>query len=170
VRIETERLLLRPIELADLDALVSLHADLEVTQFIGTLDRDAAIARLRLAAREWQQYGYGMFAVIARSNDSFLGRAGLKYWPQFDETELGWALRRDAWGYGYATEAARACVKWGLCELAMPYLTAMIQPANVRSVRVAERLGMAPLRNDMLLGETVVVYAVNRRARTAPSG
>jgi RimJ/RimL family protein N-acetyltransferase len=46
-----------------------------------------------------------VFAVLDRASGRFLGRAGLKYWSQFDETELGWVLRRDAWGRGYGTEA-----------------------------------------------------------------
>jgi RimJ/RimL family protein N-acetyltransferase len=161
VRLETERLILRPIETADLDAFVALHADPEVTQFIRPLDRAGSAKRLRLAEREWRQHGYGLLAVLDRASGEFLGRTGLKHWPQFDETELGWALRRDAWGRGLATEAARACLQWAFAVLPVPYVTAMIEPANARSVRVAERLDMTPLRDDVLLGEPVVVYALD---------
>jgi RimJ/RimL family protein N-acetyltransferase len=165
VLIETQRLLLRPIELGDLDEFVALHADPEVTEFIRPLDRDAAEERLRRNEDEWLERGHGLLAVLERENGSFLGRCGLKHWPQFEETELGWALRRDAWGRGYATEAGRACIEWGFSEFDMPYLTAMIGPRNIRSVRVAERLGLAPLRDDALLGDPVVVYGLNRAAR-----
>lgn len=160
--VETQRLLLRPVEPTDLDEFAALHADPEVTQFIRPLDRAAAEARLRLAEREWQETGYGLVAVLDRQSGDFLGRAGLKYWPEFDETELGWALRRDAWGHGFATEAARACLDWGFSEFEMPYLTAMISPENIRSVRVAERLGLNPMREDILLGEPVIVYGIRR--------
>jgi RimJ/RimL family protein N-acetyltransferase len=88
----------------------------------------------------------------------------LKYWPQFQETEAGWLLRRDAWGHGYATEAARACVDWGFATLPVPYVTAMIQPENTRSIQVAQRLGFEPVREDVLLGEPVVVHSVKRGA------
>ena len=71
-------------------------------------------------------------------------------------------LRRDAWGNGYATEAARACLGWSFAELDVPYLTATINPDNVRSTRVAERLGMTPLREDVPLGDPVVVYSLDR--------
>jgi RimJ/RimL family protein N-acetyltransferase len=160
--IETERLLLRPIELADLDEFTALHTDPKVTRFIRPLNRSAARARIRLAGREWKEHGYGIVTVLDRQSDDFLGRAGLKYWAEFDETELGWALRRDAWGHGYATEAARACLEWGFAEFDMPYLTAMINPDNTRSVRVAERLGLTPMREDTLLGDPVVVYGLRR--------
>ena len=159
--IETERLVLRPIGLGDLDEFAALHADPEVTRFVRPLDRAAAKERLVLAEREWIEQGYGMLAVLDRADERFLGRAGLKYWSQFEETELGWILRRDAWGHGYATEAARACIEWAFAELEMPYLTAMISPGNLRSVRVAEGLGFAPLRSDVLLGEPVVVYGIS---------
>jgi RimJ/RimL family protein N-acetyltransferase/predicted nucleotidyltransferase len=162
VLIETQRLVLRPIELADLDRFVSLHADREVMRFIGPLDRATAQERLQHAEREWQERRYGMLAVIERATGHFLGRAGLKYWPQFDETELGWVLQRDVWGRGYATEAGSACIEWGFSEFPMPYLTAMVSPENVKSVRVVERLGLTPLRDDVLLGASVVVYALRR--------
>jgi RimJ/RimL family protein N-acetyltransferase len=164
VLIETERLRLRPIEVGDLDEFAALHADPEVTEFIRPLDRAAAAERLRRDESEWSERGHGLLAVLDRSDGAFLGRCGLKYWPQFEETELGWALRRDAWGHGYATEAARACAEWGFSRLDVPYLTAMIAPDNVRSVRVAERLGLTPLREDVLLGDPVVVYGLERGA------
>jgi RimJ/RimL family protein N-acetyltransferase len=111
--IETERLVLRPTGIANIDEFVALHADPEVTRFVGSLDRLQAEERLELAEREWAERGYGMFAVRDRATKRFLGQVGLKYWPQFDETEVGWVLRRDAWGRGYATEAGRACIDWG---------------------------------------------------------
>lgn len=160
--LETERLLLRPIGPGDLDDFAELHADPEVTRFIRPLDRDAAAERIRVDGLEWERRGHGIFTIRGREGERFLGRMGLKHWPQFDETELGWALRRDAWGHGYATEAARACAEWGLSALEVPYLTAMIDPENDRSLAVARRLGMEPLREDSLLGDPVIVHALRR--------
>jgi len=165
VLIETPRLILRPIQPSDLDDLVALSSDPEVTRFVPGLDRRSAADRIRLAAREWSARGYGMLAMLERSGGGrFLGRAGFKYWPQFDETEVGWVLRRDVWGHGYATEAGRACVDWGFAECSLPYLTAMIQPANQRSVAVAERLGFAAVRADVVDGDAVTVFALHRLA------
>jgi RimJ/RimL family protein N-acetyltransferase len=162
VEIETERLLLRRFSDEDLDDFVALHSDPEVTRFIRPLDRAQAEERLLKDGVEWHERGYGMLAVVARDGGAFLGRAGLKYWPQFDEAELGWALRREVWGEGYATEAGGACVDWAFAELDLPYVTAMINRDNGRSIAVAERLGLSPVREDVLLGEPVVVYAVER--------
>jgi RimJ/RimL family protein N-acetyltransferase len=162
VLIETERLRLRPMEMGDLDDFVALHADPEVTEFIRPLAPAAAEERLRRDEVEWRERGHGLLAVLDRGSGAFLGRCGLKFWSQFDETEVGWALRRAAWGRGYATEAARACIERGFAELDVPYLTAMVNPDNVRSIRVAERLDMAPMRDDVLLGDPVVVYSLDR--------
>ena len=160
--IETERLLLRPLKAADLGEFAGLHEDPDVARFIRRLDRSEAEKRLLALAREWRERGHGMFAVLDRADGRFIGRAGLHYWPQFDETEVGWVLRRDAWGRGYATEAARACVDWGFASLSVSYLTAMIHRDNERSIRVACRLGLSPLRDDVLLDTPVVVDALRR--------
>lgn len=160
--IETDRLLLRPLTTADLDEVVEMHAMPEVMQTMGAFDRSAALARLEQNEREWDEHGYGLLALRERSSGRFLGRSGLKYWPQFAETEVGWVLRADAWGHGYATEAGSACVDWGFRTLEVPYLTAMIVPDNERSIRVALRLGMRPIRSDFLMELPVTVYAIHR--------
>jgi RimJ/RimL family protein N-acetyltransferase len=71
-------------------------------------------------------------------------------------------LRRQEWGHGYATEAARACADWGFRVFAYPYLTAMIVAENTRSIRVAEGLGMTRLRVELLFDVAVVVHSVER--------
>jgi RimJ/RimL family protein N-acetyltransferase len=162
MRLETRRLLLRPISPEDLDDFVDLHAEPEVTRFIRPFDRAEAEERLRRDEGEWSERSHGLLAIVEKEGGRFLGRAGLKHWPQFDETELGWVLRRDAWGHGYATEAAQACVEWGFSDFDVPYLTAMINARNLRSIRVAERLGLTPVRKDTLLDDPVVVYALRR--------
>ncbi len=164
---ETERLRLRPLTMNDLDELVALHAEPEVGGFMGSFDRARLIEWIRLAEADWAKYGYGRAAIVDRATGRFLGRTGLKRWPQFEETEVGWVLHPDAWGHGLATEGARACVQWGFQNLDVPYLTAMIRPDNARSIAVAERLGMRPLRSDTLLGEVVIVYSISREEWTA---
>lgn len=163
--IETSRLLLRHITMEDLDELAAIHAEPQVERFVGPFDRDRLIDWLKQNQSEWRELGYGRLAIVDRRSGRLLGRTGLKYWPQFDETEIGWVLRPDAWGRGLATEAARACIDWGFGNLVSPYLTAMIQPANARSIAVAERLGMSPLRSDVLLGVPVTVYSISRQGR-----
>jgi RimJ/RimL family protein N-acetyltransferase len=162
VEIDTERLRLRPMRMADLDEYLEMHDDPEVTRFVERRDRQGSVERLRADEREWRERGHGMFAVLDRASGRFLGRVILKHWPQFEETELGWTLRRDAWGHGYATEAAAAVRDWGFANLDLPYLTSMVHPDNEASARLARRLGMSELRTDVLLDTPVVVYWLSR--------
>jgi RimJ/RimL family protein N-acetyltransferase len=162
--IETDRLLIRPLTMSHLDELVEMHAMPEVAQTMGRFERHAAAARIERNEREWQERGHGLVAILERATGRFLGRSGLKYWPQFDETEIGWVLRADVWGQGFATEAGRACIDWGFRAFELAYLTAMIQPENTRSIGVATRLGMRPVRDDHLMELPVVVYAIERPA------
>lgn len=161
VVIETERLLLRPLAIEDVDDFFALHAQPEVARFTTTFDREEARRRLEQVEREWAVLGYGAMAVLDRESERYLGRCGLKYWPQFKETEVGWSLRREEWGHGYATEAARAVLEWGFEALPLPYITAMIHRDNERSLRVAQRLGFTPLREDVLLGVAVIVHSIS---------
>jgi RimJ/RimL family protein N-acetyltransferase len=154
----------------DVDELLALHADREVSRFVGALNREQALERLHADERQWVERRYGRLAAFDRASGRFLGRVGLRYWPQFDETEVGWTLRHEVWGHGYATEAARACADWGFREFEFNYLTAMIRSDNARSISVAERLGMTPRREDLLVDVPVIVYAVDRQTWRARTG
>jgi RimJ/RimL family protein N-acetyltransferase len=167
VIVDTERLRLRPISTEDFSGFLAMHADPEVSEFIGKHDAESAAHRLREAEENWAASGYGMFAVLQRHTGEFLGRCGLVHWPEFDETEIGWALRRQAWGHGYGTESARACVAWTFTSTPLTRLTAMINPANPRSLAVAERLGMTWSRSTPFKGAVVDVYEL-RKPEPAP--
>lgn len=160
--IETERLLLRPLYVSDADDFVALHADPQVNRFVGSYSRQQARERLTAIERQWAERSHGLCAIELKSNGEFIGRSGLQYWEQFDEVELGWTLRAEHWGHGYATEAAQACLDWGFATLDDDYFTALMRPGNEASVKVAERLGFAPRREDHLHGRPVTVYAVDR--------
>jgi RimJ/RimL family protein N-acetyltransferase len=156
--IETERLILRQVAVGDLDEVVRLHEDPEVARFMGTPEREWLVEWVEGSDREWAELGYGRMAILDRASGAFLGRTGLKRWPQFEETEVGWALRPEARGRGLATEAARAVLEWSE-QFELPYVTAMIRPDNAPSLAVAERLGLSPMREDELLGAAVIVHA-----------
>lgn len=162
VRIETERLILRPMGRQDLEDFVELHAEPTVVEFLGTTTPELARERLELCERTWQERGHDLITLIERSSGRFVGRTGLKYWPQFNETEVGWVLQRRGWGHGYATEAARAVVDWGFRTFPLPYITAMIRPDNGRSLGVARRVGMTPIRDDSVYEIPVIVHAASR--------
>jgi RimJ/RimL family protein N-acetyltransferase len=163
VLIETERLSLRPMTIDDLDQFVALP------YVAPPFDRDQAIERLHADEREWKDRGHGMLAILERGSGRFLGRVALKYWAQSDETWFGSALYRDAWGHGFATEAGHACIDWGFRDLGVPCVSAMIHPENTRSIKLVERLGMTPLRAEVLLEDSVLVYGITREEWQAAS-
>ena len=158
----TERLLMRPVSDADLGRLVELHADPLVQRVFGVVTREEVADWVARARREWAERGHGRVSLFDRESGAFLGRCGLRHWPEFDEVEVGWVLLPDARGRGLATEAGRASIEWGLRDLGLPYVTAMIAPDNAASIAVAERLGMTPDREDTLHGEHTVVWTTPR--------
>ncbi|MFJ3877817.1 GNAT family N-acetyltransferase [Streptomyces sp. NPDC090077] len=160
--ITTERLRLRPLTEADTDWWVGLHADEEVGRFVGRYTREQAAIRLRAIQDQWERRGHGLCAVELRETGEPIGRSGLNWWEQFDETEIGWTFARAHWGRGYATEAAEAVLAWGFGTLELPRITAMIHHGNTASTAVASRLGFTRLREDTVLDRPCTVYALDR--------
>jgi RimJ/RimL family protein N-acetyltransferase len=145
--LRTDRIDLRQWSGADRAAFAGLNADPEVmAHYPRPLTREESDQLMdRLAARIREQ-GFGLWAAERRSDGQLLGFVGLQHVP-FEEhytpaIELGWRLRRDAWGFGYATEAARACADFAFAELGVAELFAMARTANEPSRRVMSRLGM----------------------------
>jgi RimJ/RimL family protein N-acetyltransferase len=162
VELRTERLLMRPPEDADLEDLVALHDDPAMVRVFGDTTRQEMVDWIAIARRDWEERGHGRVVIRDRGDGAFLGRTGLRFWPEFGEVELGWSLTAAARGRGVATEAGRAWLDWGFRELDVPYFTSMIDPWNTASIAVAERLGMTRLRDDELRGEPMLVYAMRR--------
>lgn len=165
VVLETPRLTMRPLTRAYLPDLVDMYEDPEVTRFLKSLDEAGHLQRLRESEEMWATRGYGRAAIHDRATGRFVGRGGLQYWAHFDEVEVTWALRREAWGQGFATEAGGAWLEWGLEHVEVPYVTAYIDPENTASRSVAERMGMAVLRADVQHDRRVLVYARAREDR-----
>ena len=143
----TPRLRLRAWRDEDLAPFATMNADERVMACMpGVLDRaasDAAAARLRA---HFDEHGFGKCVVETRLGGEFVGVVGLA-WCTFDApmnpaVEVGWRLAHAQWGKGYAVEAARAALAFGLGELRLERIYAFTVPANERSWRVMERLGM----------------------------
>jgi RimJ/RimL family protein N-acetyltransferase len=162
-RLETPRLLLREWRASDFEAHAAMSADPEVMRFLGgPLDRAQSWRQMALHAGHWALRGYGHWVVERAEDGALLGRVGLwnpEGWPGL---EVGWKLAHHAWGLGYATEAAGAAMEYAWTALHAERLISLIDPANERSRRVAERLGLTPAREQTLGGRRVVVYAIDR--------
>lgn len=145
--LSTERLLLRRWLPEDLDPFARYSADPEAMRYFpSTHTREQSDALARELARPIEERGWGFWAVEVRKGPRFIGFVGLKeanFEAHFTPAvEIGWRLGREHWGNGYATEAARAALDFGFSELDLEEIVAITVPANQRSRRVMERLGM----------------------------
>jgi RimJ/RimL family protein N-acetyltransferase len=145
--VATERLWLRPWKEADLPAFAALNADPRVMEFLPkVLSRAESDARAAQIVEHFHEHGFGLWAVEVKAGAGFIGFVGLNV-PAFEAhftpcVEVGWRLACEHWGRGYATEAARAALAFGFDTLGLSEIVALTVPANERSRRVMERLGM----------------------------
>ncbi|MEZ5990463.1 MAG: GNAT family N-acetyltransferase [Planctomycetota bacterium] len=145
VILETDRLLLRPYGPADLEGLVTLLGDPVVMRFWPEpFDRERAVGWYRRAEEQLREHGYSRLATIERATGAYVGDCGLLRvgLDGRDEHDLGWILRADRHGRGYATEAARALLDHALGPLALGRVVANMATDHLASRRVAEKLGM----------------------------
>jgi ribosomal-protein-alanine N-acetyltransferase len=163
--IETERLLLRELTLDDLDDLTAMFADEEVMRYIGAggvLGRDRAQAMIEREMVNYVDRGWGEWATIERETGRTIGVCGLIAWPDIDgaeELEVAYLLAREAWGQGYATEAATAVRDHALAlGLGERGLVSLIYPDNEASVRVAIKNGMTYEKDVPFQGHVLRLY------------
>ena len=146
--LETDRLILRRFTRDDFDDLVELDSDPEVVRFItgGTPEFDEAMLNAWLA-EYLSSPGYGTFAAIEKPNGAFVGWFHLR--PEAgheDEPELGYRLRRDAWGRGLASEGSRALILKAFTDLGATRVWAAAMAVNTASRRVMEKAGLRYVR------------------------
>lgn len=142
-----------------------MSADPEVMRYIGdggVLDQGQSWREIAMHIGHWVLRGYGQWAVERKEDGASIGRAGLWNPPGWPGLEVGWKLARHAWGRGYATEAGQAAIEWAWHTLDAEELISVIQPDNAASIRVAERLGMRPLRESTVKGQAVVIHGIAR--------
>ncbi|MEL7531040.1 MAG: GNAT family N-acetyltransferase [Bacteroidota bacterium] len=143
--IETERLLLREITLADKEEMFQLHANAEVQKYTGEppLESMAEMEQaIRTRVSDYKKYGYGRWASFLKNDGQFIGWAGLAYLPEFDEIDLGYRFLPQYWGMGFATEASQAILKYGFDKLELSRIIAIAMKENKASIRVMEKVGM----------------------------
>jgi RimJ/RimL family protein N-acetyltransferase len=145
--LRTERLLLRRWRDSDRIPFRQMNADPRVMEFFPEpLTADASDALIERAEKHFGHHGFGPFAVGLLETGGFIGFVGLSV-PAFDAhfmpaVEIGWRLAFDHWGKGLATEGAHAALHFGFSELGLEQVVSFTVPANLRSRRVMERLGM----------------------------
>ena len=169
--LETERLLLRHLVLDDLPELFALYRDPEIRKYfpegVQTLEETKE-------EMEWHMHGHsrfpelGLWATVHKETGKFIGRCGLLPWEieGQHETEIAYLLDKAFWHQGLATEAARGILEYGFENLKLSRLICMIDPENLPSQRVAERIGMTfEKRVEEYEGEPLpfFIYSIHKK-------
>jgi RimJ/RimL family protein N-acetyltransferase len=167
VILETARLILRHQIPEDLDALWALYSDPEVIRHIPDAPRSREEAKEEL---EWHRHGHpknrelGLWATVHKATGRFIGRCGLLPWTLDGqaEVEVAYTLARTYWGQGLGTEAAQAILNYGFERLGLTWMVCLIEPGNIASMRVAEKIGMALEKENRDEMGSFLVYATQR--------
>jgi RimJ/RimL family protein N-acetyltransferase len=163
VIIETKRLLLRTFTIDDAQLLYELNLDPEVIKY--TYDSMKNIDHARevleqIILPQYALYNHGRWAVHAKPGLEFIGWCGLKARPERNEIDLGYRFIKNAWGKGYATEAAYACIKYGFEKLNLQRIIGRAVPGNVASLNVLEKCGMVYIGEEEVDGHPAKTYEI----------
>jgi len=179
ISIVTPRLVLRRWRDDDVAPMSAINADPEVMRWIGdgsVRDGQQTTAGIEAWERQWDQHGFGLFALELRTSGELIGFTGLAV-PEFlpevmPAVEIGWRLGRAFWGRGLATEAAAAALRFGLIDRLLDRIISIAQVGNGASERVMRKLGMRLAREtvDPTCDRPVRVYAISKAQYLAGAG
>ncbi len=177
--LETERCLVRETTVADVEEFYRIYSEPSITEFMEPLyddpEQERAYARDYID-KVYAFYGFGIWTVLAKadtyeterkvenepeadSRPEVIGRAGICYREGYEDPEIGFIIAADKQCMGYATEVCRAIMQYGHEELGFERILAFVQPANMASLRVCEKLGMSRLGKTQLKGvDYVILY------------
>lgn len=143
--IETSRLIIRPAKIEDAENLFLLNSDPAVVRYTGDLAFKNILEARRLIqdklTPQYEEKKLGRFMVFLK-DETFIGWCGLKYFLETNETDLGYRLAQKYWGNGYATEASKACLRYGFNVINLDKIIAKAMPQNIPSIKVIQKLGM----------------------------
>jgi RimJ/RimL family protein N-acetyltransferase len=161
LRLTTERLVLRPPTLDDLDAWHAIYLDAEEVWFgapRSSLDENRAKLERQIAHHE--EHGYGMWTVELTGEP--IGAAGLQHLEGGPEVEVGYRFLKEHWGRGYATESALVSIAYGFEEVGLERIVAVALESNLASRRVLEKCGLEEIGLEHVYGLEHVKYEVRR--------
>jgi ribosomal-protein-alanine N-acetyltransferase len=165
---ETERLSFRHLTMDDLDNLFALYHAPDVRKYYseGIPNYEETRRELEWIVSEcYPTYGFGMWATILKETGKFIGRCGLC--PMDiegkEEIEVAYMLDSQYWGQGLATEAAKAILRFGFEQVRLSRLISVINPDNIASARVAEKMGMRLEIDGDMNGEPTLLYSIDRK-------
>lgn len=161
--LETNRLLLRTFTPEDAQLIYELNLDPEITRYTGDPVKDINHAKEileQVILPQYALYNHGRWAVHIKDGLEFIGWCGLKNRPERNEIDLGYRFLKTAWGKGYATEAAFACIKYGFEKLNLQRIIGRAMPDNIGSLRVLEKCGMTFVGDEIVDEHPAKTYEI----------
>lgn len=159
---QTERALLRPFTMSDLDELASILGNSQVMKYLEIdcqpITKEQTEKIIAAIITHWKINGYGRWAVICKEDNKLIGMAGFR--THEDVAELVYILDEPYWGKGLATEIARGILKYGFEKHNFSRIVAMTRPANVASRRVMDKIGMTFVKEIDIYGISAVEYII----------
>jgi RimJ/RimL family protein N-acetyltransferase len=165
VALATPRLVLREFMTADVDALEGILGDPVAMQYYpAPFDRKGVEEWIERNRNRYRGEGFGLWAMLLRATNEVIGDCGcfLQDVDGRDDIEIGYHVRRDLWGNGYATEAAQACMQYAFTKLGVGRVISLIRPENLQSIRVAEKNGLTCEKIIFWRGYDHCIYAKSR--------
>jgi RimJ/RimL family protein N-acetyltransferase len=163
--LRTPRLTMRHLRADDADAIFAVIGDpIAMQYFPRRYSYEDAVEWIERNLRRYQNDGHGIMAVVLSGTGEVIGDCGIVRQEVDGQSmlEVGYHLRRDHWGRGYATEAARACMDYAFRNLGADKIVSLIRPDNISSRRVAERNRMQAERQVIHAGLPHLLYVVTR--------
>ena len=164
----TERLLVRHITPEDADAMFAVYGDAQAMQWVGDgepLDHDSCVNWVGVTQRNYSTRGYGMSALVLAENCSVVGFCGIVHPGDQPEAEIKYALLREQWDRGLATEAVVGMLAYAVAEFGIERIIATVAPDNVASHKVLFKAGMSEL-HDVRNEDGTITKTFVWRART----
>ena len=161
--LETNRLLLRTFTPEDAQLIYELNLDPEITRYTGDPVKDINHAKEvleQVILPQYALYNHGRWAVHIKDDLEFIGWCGLKNRPERNEIDLGYRFLKTAWGKGYASEAAFACIKYGFEKLNLQRIIGRAMPDNIGSLRVLEKCGMTYIGDEIVDDHPTKTYEI----------
>jgi [ribosomal protein S5]-alanine N-acetyltransferase len=164
--LQTPRLLLRRMTEADAPLIYALNSSPDVLKYLHEPElKDEADARrvIRdIIMPQYSLYNLGRWAILLKETNAFIGWCGLKYRPELEETDLGYRLMRQYWGHGYAAEAAKYCLAYGLDILNVETITGRAHIDNSASLAILEKIGMQYVKDETVDDCPVKTYTISK--------
>ena len=161
IQLETPRLTIRGFKTSDAQALHAIVGDPEIVKYVGDgqpISLERCEKWIVISNATYERQNYGAMAVIENSSLKLIGYCGLVFGDDKTTPEIIYSFIKTAWGKGFATEAAWACIQYGFEKLKLRRIIGRAMPDNIGSIRILEKCGMVYIGNEVVDGHPAMTY------------